>query len=82
MQSYSDKIKMERLCDTFRRNFRITELYAVYLERFPDIINEKIISELCADGIITPIDAIPALLCEIFGKELLVFISCSVHLFY
>ena len=67
MQSYSDKIKMERLCDTFRRNFRITELYAVYLERFPDIINEKIISELCADGIITPIDAIPALLCEIFG---------------
>ncbi len=69
MLSYGDKIKIDRLCDTFRRNFRITGLYSVYLERFPDIINEKIISELCGDGSIAPIDAIPALLGEIFGLD-------------
>ena len=69
MLSFSDKLKMDRLCDRFKRNFRITELFAIYLERFPDIINKNIISELCGDGSIAAADALPALLGEIFGLE-------------
>ena len=67
--SFSDKIKYDRLCETFSRNFKITELYATYLERFPDIITKELVDTLTEDGVIGVKDAISALLCEIFGID-------------
>ena len=67
--SFSDKIKYDRLCETFSRNFKITELYATYLERFPDIITKELVDTLTEDGVIGAKDAISALLCEIFGID-------------
>ena len=66
--SFSDKIKYDRLCETFSRNFKITELYATYLERFPDIITKELVDTLTEDGVIGVKDAISALLCEHTGE--------------
>jgi hypothetical protein len=64
--SYIEKEKLERLFSTFRNNFRITRLYATYLERFPDIITADIVNELASEGLKTE-SGIAALLSEIFG---------------
>ena len=64
-----DRIKKERLFDTFRRNFRVTRLYAQYLERYPEIITEQMINALTEDGEITKEEAIVALLSEIFALD-------------
>lgn len=64
-----DRIKKERLFDTFRRNFRVTRLYAQYLERYPEVITEQMINALTEDGEITKEEAIVALLSEIFALD-------------
>ncbi|MBQ9071379.1 MAG: hypothetical protein IJY23_08555 [Clostridia bacterium] len=66
---YKDKIRIERLICTFEDNFRITQLYAAYLESFPEIITKEIINELCCDSGIRKEDAIAALLCEFFALD-------------
>ncbi len=64
--NYADKEKLERLRHTFDLNYRVTELYAVYLERFPDFITKDIVDELTSDGRITTAEAIAALLSTAF----------------
>lgn len=67
--TYSDRERLKRLANTFSLNFRLTRLYAAYLESFPRIITKDMIEELCADGDITKEDAIVALLSEIFRLD-------------
>ena len=64
-----DKIKLARLKETFERNFRITNMYAEYLQRYPEIITEEMIGALTEDGAITKEEAIVALLSEIFALD-------------
>lgn len=64
-----NRIKKERLFETFRRNFRITQLYAEYLQRYPEIITEEMINTLTEDGETTKEEAIVALLSEIFALD-------------
>lgn len=64
-----DRIKLQRLRDTFSNNFRVTQMYAEYLERYPEIITGEMIDTLCEDGSITREEAIVALLSEIFALD-------------
>lgn len=64
-----DKIKFERLCEVFRRNFRVTRLYASYLQDCPKIITKEMIDTLTEDGDIKIEAAISALLSEIFNLD-------------
>ncbi len=61
-----DLDKLKRLSDTVELNYRVTRMYATYLERFPEIITRDIIDEIC-DGEIDKRSAIVALLCELFA---------------
>ncbi len=63
----AERSRLERLLATFERNFKITQMYAQYLERYPDIITEEMVSALTEDGSITKEEAIVALLSEIFA---------------
>lgn len=67
MISYTDKVKLKRLTDTFERNFKITRMYAEYLERYPEVITEEMVNALTEGGAISREEAIVALLSEIFG---------------
>ncbi len=64
----SDLDGLKRLYDTFRDNFRLTQLYSAYLNNFPDLITKEMVDTLTQDGIDTA-DAIAALLCEIFALD-------------
>lgn len=65
----SDRDKLERLKKRFELNFRITNMYAQYLERYPELITREMVDELCRDGDITPCEAVTALLAEIFALD-------------
>ena len=69
IKSYGEKLKIERLFDTFSDNFRLTRLYAVYLEQFPEIITRDMVDNICADGRIEKRDAIAAILAELFALD-------------
>ena len=64
-----DREKLKRLEKRVELNYKITRLYALYLERFPEIITKEMIDTLCDDGQIDKKSAIVALLCEIFGID-------------
>ena len=64
-----DRIRKERLFDIFKRNFKVTQLYAEYLERYPEVITEEMVNTLTEDGEITREEAIVALLSEIFALD-------------
>ncbi len=64
-----DKIKFERLTEIFRRNFRVTRMYARYLEECPEMITPQMIDALTEDGDITPEVAISSLLTEAFSLD-------------
>ena len=64
-----DKIKLSRLKEVFERNFKITNMYAQYLERYPEVITEEMINALTEDGDVTKEEAIVALLSEIFALD-------------
>ena len=66
---YSDEVKLRRLFATFEQNFRLTRLYAAYLENFPEIITKDMIDTITSDGAIKKEDALAALLGEIFGLD-------------
>ena len=53
-----DKLKFSRLSDTFERNFRITRLFADYLERYPEVITREMIDMLTEDGEISKNEAL------------------------
>ena len=65
----TDRIKFERICDTFERNFKVTRLYADYLERYPELITKEMIDALTEDGDLTHEEAIVGLLSELFGLD-------------
>ena len=67
--TYYDKSKLERLHKTFELNFRLTQLYAAYLEHCPELINREMIDELCADGALTKEEALVALISSAFGLD-------------
>ncbi len=62
-----DKEKLRRLTHTFDLNYRITNLYATYLEHFPTLITGEMVDELCSDGTLTKKEALIAIICEAFG---------------
>ena len=53
----------------FHDNFRITQLYALYLERFPELITRELVADLTGGGYMSESEAVAALLCEIFGLD-------------
>lgn len=65
----TNRIKFERLKETFINNFKVTRMYAEYLERYPEIITEDMINTLTEDGSISREEAIVALLSEIFALD-------------
>lgn len=67
--SYSESLRFERLSDTFTDNFKITRLYALYLENYPEAITEKMIADICSDSDVEPADAIAVLLGMMFGLD-------------
>lgn len=64
-----DKEKLEKLRHTFDLNYKVTELYATYLERFPELITKEMVDELTRDGYITKRDAVTAIITEAFGLD-------------
>ena len=64
---YRDRDKFERLQHTLELNYRITRLYASYLEHFSEIINADMMEALCGDGEISIKDGLVAILSQIFG---------------
>lgn len=67
--NYTDRERLMRLAHTFDLNYRITGLYANYLEHYPELIRPEMIEALCEDGDITHLDAVVAILCEAFGLD-------------
>ena len=66
---YRDTEKIERLRRIFDDNYRVTRLYAAYLEGCPELISEDMINTLCEDGEISREDAVVAILSEAFGLD-------------
>ena len=64
-----EKERIERLKAVFENNFRLTKLYATYLERCPELITKEMITALTEDGEMSAKDAIVAILCEAFGID-------------
>ena len=65
-----DREKLKRLEKTFELNFRLTRLYANYLEHYNEIINAEMMNALCGDGTIDEKDGFAAILCQIFGLDI------------
>lgn len=64
-----DREKLARLSAIFSRNFRVTRMYAEYLERYPELITREMINELTDGTDISKKEAIAALLAEIFALD-------------
>jgi len=62
-----DKASLKALTEVFDRNYKITNLYAAYLEGFPEIITADMVTALTKDGSLTKEEALVGLLSEIFG---------------
>ena len=65
-----DRDKMKRLEKTFELNFRLTRLYANYLEYYNEVITSEMMEALSGDGSIDEKDGIVAILCQIFGLDI------------
>ena len=66
----TEKERVSRIAETFKRNFKITQLYALYLERCPELISSEMIDALTADGSLTVKEAVAAILAEAFGLDM------------
>lgn len=64
-----EREKLDRLEKTFELNFRLTRLYANYLENYNEIITKDMMDALCGDGTVEIKDGLVALLCQIFGLD-------------
>ncbi|MBQ8414445.1 MAG: hypothetical protein IJX58_04280 [Clostridia bacterium] len=64
-----EKIKFERLIDTVRRNFKVTRMYARYLEECPSMITKEMIDVITDESDISVEAAISALLSEAFSLD-------------
>lgn len=65
-----DKEKLLALRKTFDINYKVTNLYARYIQNFPELITKDMVSTLTEDSDITKEDALAALLSEIFGLDI------------
>ena len=65
----ADMARFEALRSVFDRNFKITRLYAAYLEHCPELITRELVEGLTAEGDISPTEAVIALLSEILGLD-------------
>lgn len=64
-----DKILLKRLTDTVSDNYRITRIFAEYLERYPELITKEMVDALTEDGETAAETAIVALLSEAFALD-------------
>ena len=67
--TFSDLEKMKRLRDCFDLNYRVSRLYAQYLEHYPELICREMIDALCGDGDMSREEAIVAILTEAFALD-------------
>ena len=65
-----DRERLRRLEKTFEINFRLTRLYANYLENYNTIITADMMHALCGDGSIDEADGFAAILCQLFGLDI------------
>lgn len=65
-----DRDKMKRLEKTFELNFKLTRLYANYLEYYNEVINSEMMDALSGDGSIDEKDGLVAILCQMFGLDI------------
>ena len=65
-----DRERLRRLEKTFELNFRLTRLYANYLENYNTIITADMMHALCGDGSIDEADGFAAILCQLFGLDI------------
>ena len=64
-----DTEKYRRFCEKIENNYKITRLYAEYLERYPEIITSEMINALTEGSSITKEEALVAILSEIFSLD-------------
>lgn len=64
-----DRARFDRLISTVKRNFRVTRIYAEYLEKYPELITKEMVDTLTEDGETTREVAISALLSTSLGLE-------------
>ncbi len=64
-----ERIKLKRIVDVFKNNYRLTHLVSRYLSVCPELITEEMINTLTEDGTIDKTEALVALLTEIFGLD-------------
>lgn len=67
--NYFDKERLARLTQRVNTNYRLTRLYAAYLENCPELINAAMMDELTRDGDIEEETALRALVAEILGLD-------------
>ena len=65
----TDMARFEALRGVFDRNFKITRLYAAYLEHCPELITKEAVDSLTSEGDISRTEAVVALLSEILGLD-------------
>ncbi len=64
-----DTEKLKRMRHTFELNYRITRLYAQYLEYYPELITEEMVKEITEGSDIREEEALTALLSEVFQLD-------------
>ena len=60
--NYTDRERVKRLAGVFDGNYRISNLYSTYLERFPEFISADMVDALTEDGRISKKEGVCALL--------------------
>lgn len=65
-----DRSQIARLAARFGYNFKVTHLYARYLELCPELITKEMIDALTEDGSLIEEEAIVAILSEAFGLDM------------
>ena len=68
--TFTDREKLSAIRKTFDINYKVTNLYARYIQNFPELITAEMVNTLTEDSDITKTDAIAALLSEIFGLDI------------
>ena len=64
-----DKTLIDRLLKTVSDNYRITRIYAEYLERYPELITREMVEALTDGSDLVAEDAIVAILSEAFALD-------------